>query len=152
MGSTKCHLFNPGKMTPLALGQVDLSRQRDTEGWNYICAAFIPGTNIPTNETDIITVVDSSDDDNNSRASSLIARSRSGSAAAAASASRSSSSRATSHALSRNGSTQSAIVVVCRHRSGVEELRIRMHSILDQMGMRAHQDELLQEPRKDVKA
>ena len=49
-------------MTPL--GQVDLSRQRDTEGWNYICAAFISGTNISTNETDIITVVDSSDDDN----------------------------------------------------------------------------------------
>eukprot|EP00984_Skeletonema_dohrnii_P007044 scaffold2512_cov78-Skeletonema_dohrnii-CCMP3373.AAC.1 len=104
MGSTKCHLFNPGKMTPL--GQVDLSRQRHTKEWNYICAVFIPGTNIPTNETDIITVVDSSDDNNNSRASSPIARTRSGSAAA--SASRSSSSRATSPTASQNGSTQSA--------------------------------------------
>jgi len=101
MGSTKCHLFNPGRSTPL--GQVDLSRQRHTKGWKYICAAFIPGTNIPTNATDIITVEDSSDDDNNSRASSPIARSGS----AVASASRSSSSRATSHASSRNGSTQS---------------------------------------------
>eukprot|EP00984_Skeletonema_dohrnii_P015433 scaffold6670_cov81-Skeletonema_dohrnii-CCMP3373.AAC.1 len=103
MGSTKCHLFNPGRSTPL--GQVDLSRQRHTKGWNVICAVFIPGTNIPTNATDIITVEDSSDDDNNSRASSPIARSRSGSAVA--SASRSSSSRATSPASSRNGSTQS---------------------------------------------
>eukprot|EP00985_Skeletonema_marinoi_P005027 scaffold2180_cov98-Skeletonema_marinoi.AAC.7 len=102
MGSTKCHLFNPGRPTPL--GQVDLSRQRHTKGWNYICAAFIPGTNIPTNETDIITVVDSSDDDNNSHASSPIARRGS----AVASASRSSPSLATSPTSSRNGSTQSA--------------------------------------------
>eukprot|EP00985_Skeletonema_marinoi_P010130 scaffold4775_cov82-Skeletonema_marinoi.AAC.1 len=102
MGSTKCHLFNPGRSTPL--GQVDLSRQRHTEGWNYICAAFIPGTNIPTNATDIITVVDSSDDDNNSHASSPIARRGS----AVASASRASPSLATSPTSSRNGSTQSA--------------------------------------------
>eukprot|EP00984_Skeletonema_dohrnii_P004323 scaffold1532_cov111-Skeletonema_dohrnii-CCMP3373.AAC.3 len=104
MGSTKCHLFNPGRSTPL--GQVDLSKQRGTKGWNYVCAAFIPGTNIPTNATDIITVVDSSDDDNNSHASSPIARSRSGSAVA--SASRPSPSLATSPTSSRNGSTQSA--------------------------------------------
>ena len=102
MGSTKCRIYNPGERSTTAT--VDLSRERDTEGWNYICAAFIPGTNIQTNETEIVSVMDSSDDDDHGcLGQSPIARSAGGAAA-----SRSSSSRVNFPSSSQNGSAQRA--------------------------------------------
>ena len=62
MGSTKCHLFNPGKDSPN--GHIDLNSRRATAGWNSICAVFIPGADIPAEDKkETITILDSSDSD-----------------------------------------------------------------------------------------
>ena len=61
MGSTKCHLFNPGNHSPI--GHIDLNRSRDTAGWNYICVAFIPGAKFPVKEEEIILDISSDDTD-----------------------------------------------------------------------------------------
>lgn len=61
MGSSKFHLFNPGNHSPYR--HIDLNRQRDTAEWNYICAAFMPGANIPVKNEEII--LDSSDNEEN---------------------------------------------------------------------------------------
>ena len=41
--------------------EVDLSRERHTARWNYICAVFIPGTDIPTKTPEVVDM--QSDDD-----------------------------------------------------------------------------------------
>lgn len=107
MGSTKCHLFNPGKPTPQT--EIDLNNKRNTAGWNSICAAFIPGADIPTKESDeIISIMDSSEeeDDDEEEKHRHIIRSRPGSTAATSSASRPSSSRVSPPTTERNGPTQ----------------------------------------------
>jgi hypothetical protein len=62
MGTMKCHLYNPGGSGRSMSSIVDLSRERDTAGWNLICAVFIPGTDIPTKTPEVVEV--QSDDDN----------------------------------------------------------------------------------------
>jgi len=48
MGSTKCHIFNPGNHSPIGL--INLSRQRDTAGWNWnLPRLFLGLINIPAN-------------------------------------------------------------------------------------------------------
>ena len=54
-----------------------MSSERDTAGWNCICAAFIPGTVIPTNKTEIVSIMDSSDDDGESGSGAAAPRSSS---------------------------------------------------------------------------
>ena len=63
MGTTECHLYNPGGIGRSIISTVDLSRERDTARWNYICAVFIPGTDIPTETTDTVDLTLSNDDD-----------------------------------------------------------------------------------------
>jgi hypothetical protein len=62
MGTMKCHLYNPGGSGRSMSSIVDLSRERDTAGWNYICAAFIPGTDIPAEISDTVDLTLSNDD------------------------------------------------------------------------------------------
>ena len=61
MGTKKCHLYNPGGSGRSTSSILDLSRERDTAGWNYICAVFIPGTDIPTKTPEVVDM--QSDDD-----------------------------------------------------------------------------------------
>jgi hypothetical protein len=93
--------------------QIDLSRKRDTAGWNYITASFVPGTSIQI-QTNATEIVDISDDESHTQSHIHITqnhrRRRGGGSAAAASRSSATSTRESSPSPSRNlnGSAQRA--------------------------------------------
>ena len=63
LGTKKFELFDPGSCQVKRTTTVDISHERTTGLWNGICAAFVPGTNLPEKEAELVEVLSSDTDE-----------------------------------------------------------------------------------------
>ena len=63
LGTKKFELFDPGSCQVKRTTTVDISHERTTGLWNGICAAFVPGTDLPEKEAELVEVLSSDTDE-----------------------------------------------------------------------------------------